>query len=89
MKKAYVYILKDKKEAFYIGSTSNIVNRLKQHTDRKDVDSTTYRMKDPQVVLVQEYPSIELARKIERKLKKLKRRDYIEKIREGYIKIIV
>jgi predicted GIY-YIG superfamily endonuclease len=45
-------------------------------------------MKNPHVALSQEYPTIEEARKIERKLKKLKRKDYISKIiKDGYIKI--
>ena len=40
------------------------------------------------VALAQKYPSLEIARKIERKIKALKRKDYIEKmIRDGYIKI--
>ncbi len=46
-------------------------------------------MKNPKIVLVQEYDSIEVAIKIERKLKKLKRKDYIEKIvKDGYIKVV-
>jgi hypothetical protein len=36
----------------------------------------------------QEYQTLREARKIERKLKRLKRKDYIEKIiKDGYIKI--
>ncbi len=46
-------------------------------------------MENPSLVLVQEYDSLGVARKIERKVKKLKRKDYIEKIiSDGYIKIM-
>jgi len=45
-------------------------------------------MKNPKLVLKQEFSSLAVARRIERKIKKLKRRDYIEKIvDEGYIKM--
>jgi len=38
------------------------------------------------VVLVQEFENIEIARGIEKRIKKLKRKDYIEKmINDGYI----
>lgn len=40
------------------------------------------------MVLKQEYKTLKEARLVELKLKKLKRRDYVEKIiKEGYIKI--
>ena len=40
------------------------------------------------LALVQEYDSIEIARKIERKIKNMKRKDYIEKmVKDGYIKL--
>ena len=45
-------------------------------------------MKNPQRVFCQEFPTIEEAKKVELKLKKLKRKDYIEKIvKDGYIKM--
>ena len=45
-------------------------------------------MLNPTLKLVQEYSSLELARKIERKLKDMKRKDYIEKmVKDGYIKL--
>jgi predicted GIY-YIG superfamily endonuclease len=45
-------------------------------------------MKNPKMILCQEFESIELAKKIELRLKKLKRKDYIEKIvKDGYIKM--
>ena len=51
---------------------------------------TTRNMNDFEIVLKQEYESLKLARKIELKIKKLKRKDYIEKmINDGYIRITV
>ena len=45
-------------------------------------------MNKPKVVFSQEYDNLEQARKIERRLKKLKRKDYIQKIiADGYIKM--
>ena len=45
-------------------------------------------MNKPTLVFKQNYPTLIEARRIERKLKKLKRKDYIENIiRDGYIKI--
>ena len=86
--KGYVYILKDENQKLYVGSTDNISRRLKQHNAKHT--ATTARMQLPRLVLAQEYPSLEIARKVERKIKKLKRKDYIEKmIKDGYIKVSV
>ncbi len=84
--KGFVYILKDTKDRFYIGSTDNIERRLYQHS--RGSTHTTHRMDQPALVFSQEFESLKKAREIERKLKKLKRKDYIEKIiLDGYIKI--
>ena len=86
--KGYVYILKDEEGKFYIGSTNNIVRRLYQHS--RNHTYTTHRMKMPKLVLSQEYKDLDTARKIEIKIKKLKRKDCVEKmVTEGYIKIAI
>ena len=86
--KGYVYILKDKKGKFYVGSTTDIKRRMRQHETKHTY--TTSRMVDPELVLLQEYENLEMARKIERRIKKLKRKDYIEKmVASGYIKVSV
>lgn len=60
--------------------------RLSQH--KSGHTQTTYRNKFSEVVLIQKYPSLKIARSIEKKIKKLKRKDYIEKmIKDGYIKL--
>lgn len=84
--KCCVYILKDEIGKFYIGSTNNLERRMKQHICGHT--QTTKAMRNPKLVLMQEYSSLQTARQIERKIKKLKRKDYIEKmIKDGYIKI--
>jgi len=84
--KAWVYILKDDNEKFYIGSTDNLERRLKQHAQKHT--QTTSRMINPKLVLTQQYESLVIVRRIENKLKRMKRKDFIEKIvSDGYIKI--
>lgn len=84
--KACVYILQDENGKFYVGSTIDVEKRLKQHFAGHT--QTTRNMKNPKLVMKQEVDSLIIARKIETRLKKLKRKDYIEKIVvDGYIKI--
>ena len=82
---AWVYILQNPTNGrFYIGSTTDIGKRIAHH--RGGFTPSTKRLGAINLVLKQEYPDLPTARIIERKLKKLKRRDYIEKIvREGII----
>ena len=82
----FVYILKDKNEKFYVGSTNDLERRMRQH--RAGHTQTTRNMKISVLVFSQKFDSLEQARKIETRIKKLKRKDYIEKIiKDGYIKI--
>ncbi len=82
----FVYILEDDLKKYYIGSCADVEVRFKRHLGGWVY--TTHRMKNPKVVLLQEYPTVEEARRVELKLKKLKRKDYIEKIvKDGHIKI--
>ncbi len=84
---ATVYILQSLQGGhFYIGSTINLPQRLKHHYG----GHTPYTKSLGKVDLVfsQEYPTLAEARFVEKKLKALKRKDYIEKIiKDGYIKI--
>ena len=46
-------------------------------------------MENPKIVLSQEYATLEEAWKVERRIKKLKRKDYIDKmVADGYVKIM-
>jgi len=63
-----------------------MVKRMKQH--ELGHTQTTKNMSNPKLVLRQEVESLLFARRIENKLKKMKRKDFIEKIvADGYIKL--
>ncbi len=82
----FVYILIDDLGKYYIGSCNNVDVRYKRHLT--GWVQTTSRMKNPKIALFQKYPTIEQARKVECKIKKLKRKDYIKKmIEDGFIKV--
>ena len=87
--KGFIYIIKDSiTNKFYIGSTDDLERRLNEH--KHDYNYTTKRMKKKSLVFSQEFKTLRLARKAERKIKSLKRKDYIDKIiKDGYIKITV
>ena len=86
--KGYVYILRNSDGRYYVGSTGDFAKRLKQHVS--GATKTTKSLKTFTPVLVQEYNTLLEARSIERKLKKMKRKDYLEKmVRDGYIKILL
>jgi putative endonuclease len=83
---AYVYILESIRDGrYYVGSTAHIVERLRHHTGGHT--PTTKRFGEIRVVFTQEFGSLALARKVEQKLKKLKRKDYLRAIvKDGFIK---
>ena len=84
--KGFVYILEDDLGKYYIGSTTDPYERYKRHLS--GFVYTTHRMKNPRMILCQEFPHISDAKRIELKLKALKRKDYITKIvKDGYIKM--
>ena len=83
---AYVYILGTSSRKYYVGSTTNLKRRAEQH--RKGLTYSTKRLGNISLIFSQEYSTLKDARSIERKLKKFKRKDYIEKvIKDGYIKM--
>ena len=83
----WVYILESiKTKKYYIGCTNNYQRRILEHNAGK-VPSTRW-LRPLRIALVHEYPSLSKARKIEHRLKQLKRKDYIKKIVEdGYIRM--
>jgi putative endonuclease len=86
MKKCFVYILRLKNNRFYIGSTTDINGRLRRH-EIGSVKATEY-LRPIKLEFFQEYNNINLARKIEHRLKRFKRKDFIEKIiKDGLIKM--
>ena len=83
----FVYIIRDKVSSrLYVGSTSNLTRHIYQHNHGHT--QTTRRMKSRESVFSQSFNSLSDARKIEARIKKLKRKDYLEKIiEEGYIRM--
>ena len=84
---AFVYILQSlRDDRYYIGSTSNLNQRLEHHLGGST--PSTKRFGGVKLVLSQEYQSLTEARLIERRLKKFKRKDFIDKIvKDGFIKL--
>lgn len=86
---AFVYILKSlKTKKYYVGCTENFERRINEHNS--GFVQSTKVLRPLKLMLVQEFDSLSLARKIESKLKKLKRKDYIDKIvKDKIIKMTV
>ena len=84
---AYVYILEGlRDDRYYIGSTINLEKRFVHH--KSGGTPSTKGFGGVKMVFSQYYDNIQDARRVERKLKKLKRKDYVKKIiSDGYIKI--
>ena len=83
---ACVYILKSEKGKYYVGSTIDLEKRLRHH--KGGFTPSTKRLGKLSLIFSQEYPTLKEARIIERKIKKLKRQDYIKKIiKDGLIKM--
>jgi len=84
----YVYILESLDDGrYYVGSTADLGKRLRHHIG--GFTPSTKRFGKVKLVFQQEYDTLKEARFIERRLKKLKRKDYLKKIIEdGFIKIM-
>lgn len=83
----YVYILQSETSGgYYIGATQDVLNRLREHNAGETVST---KNKGPWVVrFTQVYENLNEAKRFERRLKALKRRDIIEQIiRDGNIKM--
>jgi len=79
----YVYFLKSQKDgSYYIGVTSNIEIRLKEHNI--GLSKSTAPKRPWILVRVEKYPSISLAYKRERFLKAKKSRKIIGKIIQSF-----
>lgn len=86
--KGYLYILKSQKNSsYYIGCSTNVIERVKQHNNGQ-VKSTKYK-RPYKLVFKQEFDNIDIAHEVELKIKSWKRKDFIEKIvRDQKIKIM-
>ncbi len=83
---AWAYILKSLHDGrFYVGSTTDIKARLSHHLGGHT--PSTRRFGEVALVFRQEFATLKEARNIESRLKRLKRRDYLEKIvRDGKLR---
>ena len=80
----YVYILEGEENGrYYIGSTLDIKKRIRHHQGGHT--PSTSKFGKLKIVFTQEYGTLIEARNIERKLKKMKRKDYLFKIIESGI----
>jgi putative endonuclease len=76
-----VYILNSQRlNRHYIGQTANLELRLKQHTEKHNKGSFTYRANDWKVVLVLDCGTRDQARRLERFLKRMKSARFISKL---------
>jgi len=84
--KAHVYIIeRSKNREFYIGSTENLERRVREHQAGKV--AATRNKRPYKLVFSQEFENIDIAKKVERKIKSWKRKDFVERIiRDGFIK---
>lgn len=63
----YIYILKDKNKKLYIGYSSNLKQRIKEHLKNKVF--TTKKMDSPRLFYYESYSNMEAAKEREKKLK--------------------
>jgi len=83
---AFVYILQSETGRYYVGSTTDMAERLRHHAG--GYTPSTRALGKMRLVLQQEYGTLSEARKVEGRIKRLKRKDYIAKIvKDGHIKM--
>ncbi|GGK51730.1 MULTISPECIES: GIY-YIG nuclease family protein [Flavobacteriaceae] len=73
MKKSFVYILKCIDNTYYTGITSNLENRLFQHSSGFYKNSYTYKRRPVTMVFYTEFIDINLAIEKEKQIKKWSR----------------
>ncbi|MCK4905763.1 GIY-YIG nuclease family protein [bacterium] len=77
--RGFVYILQSGRNGrYYIGSTNNIDRRFKEHVE--GIVKATCNLRPLLLVFQQEYKTLLEARRVERKLKRFKRKDIIKRI---------
>lgn len=75
----YVYILKSKKtNKYYIGCSENVVARIISHN--RGIVISTKQERPWELIHLETYPNLKVARKRERQIKKWKSRAAIERL---------
>ncbi|WP_350284433.1 GIY-YIG nuclease family protein [uncultured Croceitalea sp.] len=79
----YVYVIQSIKDgSFYVGATTNLANRIKQHNS-SELNGGVIKRKIPwQYFYTLEVENSKVAFKIERHIKKMKSRIYIENLKK-------
>lgn len=76
---AHLYILQSKtRNRYYIGSTNDLLSRIKKHNE--GAVKTTKGFLPVNLVFAQECETFAQARGLENRLKRYKRKDFIDKI---------
>ncbi|NEW78263.1 MAG: GIY-YIG nuclease family protein [Gelidibacter sp.] len=88
MKKSYVYILKCADDSYYTGVTSNLENRVFQHSEGFFKNSYTSKRRPLVLVFYAEFTDINLAIETEKKIKKWSRAKKEALINEEYDSLI-
>ncbi|WP_073178912.1 GIY-YIG nuclease family protein [Flagellimonas flava] len=84
MKIFYVYILKCADQTYYTGVTSNLTNRIKQHTEGKYQNSYTFFRRPIILVYFSEFTCIKTAIEKEKQIKKWSKAKKEALIQENY-----
>ena len=76
---AWVYIIESEKNGrYYLGSTQDLENRLREHNNG-EVAATKY-LRPLRLIFSQQFESVSMARRVEYKLKRYKSRRILEKV---------
>ncbi|CAL2089310.1 GIY-YIG nuclease family protein [Tenacibaculum sp. 190524A05c] len=73
MKKYFIYILKCSDDSYYVGVTSDLLRRIKEHESGKYHKSYTFKRRPVQLVYFEEIENVKLAISREKQIKKWSR----------------
>lgn len=83
----YAYILECADKTFYVGSTNNLEKRLHQHNNSKQGAHYTKIRRPVRLVYSEEVDSFKESRAREAALKHLTRKQKVELVKHGIVKI--
>ncbi len=80
----YLYILECADKTLYTGITTNLERRIKEHNNTKQGAKYTFSRRPVKIVFFQEFQNRSQASKEEIKIKKLKKTEKLELIKNHY-----